>query len=488
MGKTIDKTEEFVEYEPYRPIPHLNIPELEAYECVKPVGVDNYLIVACRPTSNNLIKCQHCGRYTCFKHGNAKDRLVHDISIGLTHIDLSVKVPRYKCNSCGKTFSYPFSSLLRNRQFTVRLYEQIKEEALNHTFAEVASRFGMTAPTIASVLEEYGSQLDQNHHPVAPRVLGIDEKHIVHKARGVIVDVERGILLEMTEDNKAATMKQAIENLIDYGENIKIVTMDMSAGYVSLVEECLPNAIIVIDKFHVVQNIYRKIEKTRKIVFAYLKQEVSRIADGDERERKEKLLARMGHNAYLFKYGAKRLATKPSSISLMAELCEEFPIINMLRLLKDGAEKIYEATTRREAEEYFDAWEALVPPIDEYFEEIRTLQRSMNRWKKYIFNYFDTEARYTNAATEGLNSLIGHINDEGRGYSFKTLRAKVLYHKSAIDRPRYTIRRSTVPSFGYSTGWNPGGYTTTVEEKVLVSGGGTVIDTIVLAFAEHRII
>lgn len=73
----------------------------------------------------------------------------------------------------------------------------------------------------------------------------------------------------------------------------------------------------------------------------------------------------------------------------------------------------------------------------------------MKRWRKYIFNYFDTEVKYTNAATEGLNSLIKHLNNEGRGYSFEVLRIKVLFHRKASYRPRTEIKRKKVYDMNY---------------------------------------
>ena len=70
-------------------------------------------------------------------------------------------------------------------------------------------------------------------------------------------------------------------------------------------------------------------------------------------------------------------------------------------------------------------------------------------WYYPIFNYFDPGCGYTNAATEGLNSLIDIINKNGRGYSFEVLRYKCLMHSKAQEKPR--LRRQDIPKYDFDS-------------------------------------
>ena len=54
-------------------------------------------------------------------------------------------------------------------------------------------------------------------------------------------------------------------------------------------------------------------------------------------------------------------------------------------------------------------------------------------------NYFKPGCRKTNAATEGLNTLIRNVNSLGNGYSFRNLRAKCLYISLVHERIHYGI-------------------------------------------------
>lgn len=484
-----------VQYEKVRPIPSLNLAELTVLDCIRPIGDELTLIFHCEAVKRYRGLCLACGKsknhYSLGFHNS--DRLVHDISMGLIHIDLMVKARRYKCNDCGASFTHPFESIMENQQFTKRLYEQIKVRALRGTFSLIADEYGISITTVASILAEHAKELEANRKVIAPRVLGIDEKHIVNEKRGVLVDVERGILLEMTPDNKTQTMQAAIESLERYSENIKIVTIDMWAQYVGVIKECLPNAVIVIDRFHVIQNLYKKIEATRKALFSHLKTSVNALPDGEVKTHKLELLTRLGKNVYLFKFGAKKLTEKQDRASLMAELCAEFSELNLLRLLKEGAERIYDADTREEAEKRYVEWVELIPPAtDELYKAMHTLNRSMERWKPYIFSYFDEGCQFTNAATEGVNSLIGHLNNEGRGYKFETLRVKCLFHENAADKPRY-MKRGNKKVYDFNkdrpimleqtgVGWGQQDLLDDLLNSVQVSGGGAVISTLLEEF------
>ena len=340
-------------------------------------------------------------------------------------------MPRYKCNDCGGSFSYPFSSLMPGQQFTTRLYDQLKIRAMKEPFTVLSREYGISITKASDILIEHGKKLYSDRRVIAPKVLGIDEKHIVKDKRGVLVDVERGILLEMRPDNKQETIREAIESLINYDKNIKVVTIDMWTGYVSVVQECLPYATIVVDKFHVVQLINKRVEKTRKKLYAYLKNEVEKMEDSDEKARKKALLTRLGKNVFLFRYNKKSLEKVESRIKLLIELIETFPELNLMHRLKEGLVRIYEAETRADAEARYVKWTKLIPPkSEELYCEIHTLSRTIKNWHKYIFNYFDKGCGYTNAATEGVNLVIDMVNKSGYGYGFEALRTKALYYSN----------------------------------------------------------
>ena len=173
---------------------------------------------------------------------------------------------------------------------------------------------------------------------------------------------DTGRLLEMTEDNKKATVMQVIENMIDYDTNIKVVTTDMANGYRSAIHECLPNAVIAIDKFHIFQELYRKMSKTKSKIMALtdkqIKDEPDRATENHLREVRDMIVRKI----FLFKFGRKKLAEKPERIQFLADVCQTSPDFNHIRLIKEGFERMYEAETRADAERLHEELEKLLPP------------------------------------------------------------------------------------------------------------------------------
>lgn len=186
------------------PVPCLNLPDITELRCYQAPDNGNYMVFECEPATRHFGGCPHCGSSLIFVHGKMKDpRLIHDVNLGVMQVDLLIHVPRYRCEDCDRTFNHRFASVLENRQITNRLYEQIRRDTFVRPFSDLADEFGYTSTTIANIFDEYAAELESKRAKVvAPRILGIDEKHIVHNMRGVFVDIETGTLLEMTVGNR----------------------------------------------------------------------------------------------------------------------------------------------------------------------------------------------------------------------------------------------------------------------------------------------
>lgn len=464
-------------------IPDLNLSGIKIVSCKEPKSCNHkYYVFYCESYGISYNRCPNCGSLNCVKHGTVQDdRVIHDINIGLIRVDIILRIQRFRCADCGTAFREHFDCIPERIHATKRLIEQIQHEALYRPFSNVASEFGYSEGTIRGFFEEYITKLDEERGQiVAPRVLGIDEKHIAHKMRGVFVNVETGELLEMTPDNKRDSVIDTIKKMRGYGK-IKIVTMDMANSYKSFIELCLPSAKIVVDKFHVYQALYKKVQTIKTAIMARIAEQLKENPESADTETKTKLRNTICHNSYLFKFSENSLAEKPERLELMAEVCKTFPEFNHLRLLKEGFTRIYdEAKTKEEAEVLYHEWEELIPPKAEkaakaweekyhvpavLYEDIRLFHNTTENWHTEIFRYFDEGCRVTNAATEGVNRMIQTVDEAGSGYGFKSLRGKCLYgYKTAVKityslkKPKKTVERTNpgtvsfyFPSFSLHT-------------------------------------
>jgi len=447
-------------------IPNLDLDELRETAAYKLPDTDEYLLVECEPARRKTL-CPVC-KESGFLTGDGYSeypRLIHDIHLGNVSVDLSVKVPMYECKNCGAKSSHEFESILPKRQFTKRLYEYIKVESFHDDFESVAVRCGIDPGTVAAIFDAYVAELEENRSDVeVSSWLAIDEKHIDHKMRGVFVDGMTGRLLEMTQDNKPDTIRETIKSFWGY-EDIHVVTMDMSNGYRAVVEDIFgSNAKVVVDKWHVLNDLSTKITKCKTAIMEDLSRQIQNEADPDVRARKNDVKKQVASVPYLFKFGTEKLTEKPYRIQVMGEACKTFPELNHLRLLKETFELIYDCSDRAAADAMIDEWSKLVPPSGklqrqkweaeygvnaELFDEMRPLLNTVSKnWRNEILNYFDCglDRNVTNAVAESINAFIDRFSS--KGYIFPRLRAKCLYWHQVGARTRYMmgIRKKAVAS------------------------------------------
>ncbi len=125
----------------------------------------------------------------------------------------------------------------------------------------------MTTAEIGRMIEDASKELSKVK-PVGLKKLGIDEIAL-KKGQGnycaVLVDIQTSKLLTILEGRTKEEIKKV---LLDWGaevlNNIEEVSIDLWAGYKSLVLEVIPNAQIVADRFHVMAQINKELDDCRK--------------------------------------------------------------------------------------------------------------------------------------------------------------------------------------------------------------------------------
>ncbi len=186
----------------------------------------------------------------------------------------------------------------------------------------------------------------------------------------------------------------------------------------------IPDAIIVIDNFHVVRLANDAMEKARKGLRAEL-----------TLKQKRGLM----HDRFVM-LKRKRDLSDEERLNLDG-WTKYYPLLGEAYRLKEDFFGVYEAKSPEDAARRFEAWRDGMPA--EIRPHYADLIRAFTNWQPFILNYFAHPV--TNAYTESLNSLIRVMNRLGRGYSFEALRAKILFtegaHKHTLSRPKFERRR-----------------------------------------------
>lgn len=374
------------------------------------------------PLTPKPSKCHSCGHDELYAHGKRTQQYM-DLPIRSKRVGHEIDVKRYRCRACNKITQLPLPDMSEKYRMTNRLVTYIQKYALHKPFTHIAEEIGISEGTVRNIFNDYVSILEKEHKFETPKVMGIDEIHLAKKPRCVITNIEKRSIIEMLKDRNKLTVQKYLSNL-DNPHVILNVAMDMWRPYRDSVKEILPDATIVIDKFHVVRMANDALEKCRKSIRKSLKQ----------RERID-----MKNDRYVLLKREHELT--PHEQFLLSYWKGKYPLLSQTYDLKEAFYSIYDAKDKVDAYDRYESWESqLAEDVKPFF---ANLHKAVTNWHNEIFGYFDNPI--TNAYTESVNSLIRLIDRKGRSYSFDSIRAKVLYMNQgfhAKTKPKFNRRFS----------------------------------------------
>ncbi len=128
--------------------------------------------------------------------------------------------------------------------------------------SDVAGELGCDWHTINKTIHAFGTPLLDDPHRIGEvTALGLDETLFFKKGRWKtqrwatsIVDVARGVLLDMVEGRNATAPCEWLDNRSqEWRDAIKYAALDLSGPYRLVFDTMIPDAIQVADPFHVVK-------------------------------------------------------------------------------------------------------------------------------------------------------------------------------------------------------------------------------------------
>lgn len=357
---------------------------------------------------HDTMSCRHCTQPNLIGNGS-KVTTYRDIPIHNIPVAIYLKRRRYKCKHCNGTSYQTHHAIHDKYQMTNRLWHYIYTNAFDKTFQQIANQVGLDEKTIRRIFKAEIENALADYNPITPTVMGIDEAHLIGGPRLVITNIKESTIINMINNRNKTTLIDYLSQIEDK-HKINVVTIDMWQPYLEAVMKVIPHAVVVIDKFHVVKLVQEALEKVRKGLRASL-------------NRSQRL--KLKNDRSILRTRRKNLSE--SQVEAMTSWFEEFPILERAYILKETLMNIYDINSQDKALEEYEYWKTLITDdLKNYFNRVA---ETIDRWKTYIFNYFDYP--YINATTESMNGLIKLMNKNGRGYSFEVLRAKVLLSRSA---------------------------------------------------------
>jgi transposase len=243
---------------------------------------------------------------------------------------------------------------------------------------------------------------------------GLDEKNFRrgHVYASILNDLDSNRVWDLVEGRKTDNAKELLDTLSEEQQaGVKAVAMDMWAAYENAVNAKLPNADIVHDKFHISAYLNKAVDDVRKEEHRLL------MSQGDDTLKNSK---------YQWLRNFPDLRSEPTFQSLYNANLET----SKAWRFKESFSGFWDYSYIGAAEKFFADWCKQVNRSK--LEPMKKVARMLQNRLQGLLNYL--KHRITNAASEGMNSLVARIIANARGLrSFAALRFRVLFFLGKLD-------------------------------------------------------
>ena len=209
-------------------------------------------------------------------------------------------------------------------------------------------------------------------------------------------DIDKGSLLEVIDSHKSDEIIEVIKQQpSEMRANVKEVAVDMWGGFRKVIQEVFPNALIVIDRFHVMKLVNKALNKLRLLL--------------DLKGLKNRCL--------LLKNRADLTSEEKRDLE---KLLNQSPCLSIAYEFKEELRDIYEtSTTVKMGHRRFLKWLVYARCL------FGQIAETLDRHTQEICHYFIQ--RTTSGVMEGINNKIKLIIRQSYGFNtFDSLREKLL--------------------------------------------------------------
>jgi len=354
--------------------------------------------------------CPYCNGNECRIKDSFLRKLRHE-SFGVRVSRLEVRTHKFHCLSCKRYFNERLPGVLPYARATESFKKEVckkHEQGIPQSTLQKDLFIGN-----ATVERWYQKSVESKMREFAgrpcPQVLGIDE-HFFTRKQGyatTLVDLKTHRVFEVVLGRSEASLKGFLNKLTGR-ERVKVVVMDLSETYRSIIKKYFPNAMIVADRFHVIRLVNHHFLKSWQ--------------QFDPNGRKNRgLLSLMRRHEWNLREDQKQ--------NLDRYLYQEYPVMGAIYEFKQKLcrflllKKVNHDQVKRK---YAGPFMTMLNELDDHpVEALRTLGKTLKSWLSEVVRMW--RFTKTNSITEGLHTKMEMISRRAFGFrNFKNYRLRVL--------------------------------------------------------------
>jgi transposase len=384
------------------------------------------LIVDIKPRRNSKPECPECG-----KRGKTYDtqpsRLFEYVPIWAFKVFFRYSPRRVLCPACGiKVEAMPWGYGKEQMTFSYQVY--LARWARRLSWKETADIFKTSWDSVFRAVQfvvDYGLA---NRNLDGVTEIGVDEIAVFkgHKYLTLVYQINAGArrLLWCGPERRVKTLLRFFREFgKERSAKLKYVCSDMWAPYLKVIAKRAPNALNILDRFHIMRKFNEAIDEVRRI------------------EAKEFKAAKQEN---VLEKGRWLLLKRPENLtekqtSRLGDLLKLNLSSIKAYLLREDFQQFWEYHRCDFAGKFLENWVTRTLQTD--LEPMKKVARMLRNHKPMILNWFKAKGRLSSGAVEGLN-LKAKLTIR-KAYGFKSMKCLqvALYHALGDLPEPYVIHR-----------------------------------------------
>jgi len=372
---------------------------------IKKIEGQNPVIVTVRYIG--LSRCPYCQSETVRIKDTFLRRVRHE-NWGLRQCWMHLEAHKFQCRACGRYFHQRFPGILPRRRYTEAFRRSVylkHRDGIDRQTLAIRER--ISTATVERWFHDFLKRAEsERQNASCPRVLGIDEHFFTRKAgfATTFCDLEHHRVYDVALGRSEAALEPYLRRLKDR-DRVRVVCIDLSDSYRSIIQRYFPKAMIVADRFHVI----------RLINHQFLT--LWRTLDPEGSRNRGLLSLMRRHPENLSPIQIPRLTAYLQSVPSLKIIYDFKQRLTHLLLLKHR--------TARQCRQLIPAWlEHLRALASSNFPPLEQLGRTLGSWSNEIVRMW----RFTknNGITEGFHNKMEMISRRAFGFrNFDNYRLRV---------------------------------------------------------------
>ncbi len=341
---------------------------------------------------------------------------------GVMPVVITMDSPKVKCLRCqAKTWHQP--TFASGQRRVTKTFDAAMETWLSKlTIQDAAEMFGVAWHTVSEVNLARLKKLPRPNLSQVKR-LSIDENYLgkVHGFITVVMDLDTKAIVSIVKGRGKQALREFFARLAEALAQIVAVATDMSGGYVAAVEEFLPKAALVFDRFHVVKLMNEKLSDLRREMYNELT---------DKQHRKM-----LKGTRYLLMMNPENLKQN-EKVDERAQLHDALKLNESLSIayyLKEDLRQFWNQKSKPAAEKYLEAWCRRADASG--IRQMQVMAKTLRSHRRGLLNWYDHPI--STGPLEGINNKIGALQRRAYGYrNYEHLKERLL----TLHHTKYTLQ------------------------------------------------